>query len=45
MNTTSWLRPNHYVIQNGKIVPRPTTPEQKKNYRYVPYDPICNPGP
>lgn len=43
--TTSWLRPNLYVVQNGKLVPRPTTPEQKKNYRYIPFEPFHNPGP
>jgi hypothetical protein len=41
----SWLRPNQYVIQNGKLVPRATTPEQKKNYRYIPFDPLTNPAP
>lgn len=41
----SWLRPNLYVVQNGKLVPRSTTPEQKKNYRYISYDPLNNPGP
>lgn len=39
----NWLKPNVYVIQNGKLVPRPNTPEQKKNYRYIHYDPLHNP--
>ena len=43
--TTSWLRPNLYVVQNGKLVARPTTPEQKKNYRYIPFEPVNNPAP
>lgn len=42
----NWLKPNLYIIENGKLVPRPRTPEQKKkNYRYIPYDPLNNPGP
>jgi hypothetical protein len=42
----NWLKPNLYVVENGKLVPRPTTPEQKKkNYRYIPYDPLNNPAP
>jgi hypothetical protein len=43
--STNWLKPNLYIVQNGKLVPRPTTPEQKKNYRYIPYDPMNNPTP
>jgi hypothetical protein len=43
--STNWLRPNLYVVENGKLVPRSTTPKQRKNYRYVHYDPINNPGP
>lgn len=43
--STNWLKPNLYIVQNGKLVPRPTTPEQKKNYRYIPYDPVNNPTP
>lgn len=43
--SVNWLRPNVFVVQGGKLVPRPSTPEQKKNYRYIPYDPISNPTP
>jgi uncharacterized protein YdcH (DUF465 family) len=41
----NWLKPNAFIVQNGKLVPRSTTPEKKKNYRYVPYDPLNNPTP
>jgi hypothetical protein len=39
------LKPNAFIIQNGKLVPRPNTPEKKNNYRYIPYDPVNNPVP
>lgn len=42
---TAWLRPNAYIVQNGRLVPRPSTPEHKKNYRYVHFDPLNNPAP
>lgn len=42
---SNWLKPNVYIVQNGKLVPRPNTPEQKKNYRYIHYDPLNNPAP
>lgn len=42
---SNWLKPNVYVIENGKLVPRPTTPETRKNYRYIHYDPLTNPTP
>lgn len=41
----SWIKPNSFVIKDGKLVPRNTTPEQKKNYKYIPYDPLNNPTP
>ena len=44
MDSTS-LKPNAFIIQNGKLVPRPNTPEKKKNYRYIAYDPVNNPVP
>jgi hypothetical protein len=44
MDSTS-LKPNAFIILNGKLVPRPNTPEKKKNYRYIPYDPVNNPVP
>ena len=34
------------IIKGGKLLPRPTTPtNEKKNYRYIPYDPLNRPGP
>ena len=41
----NWLKHNSFIIQNGKLVPRPNTPEKKKNYRYIHYDPFTNPEP
>jgi hypothetical protein len=42
----NWLKANAYVVEHGKLVPRRRTPEQKRrNYRYVPYDCVNNPGP
>lgn len=46
MMHSNWLKPNHFVVKDGKIVPRPTTPPNtKKNYRYLPFDPMNRPGP
>lgn len=42
---SNWLKPNVYIVQNGKLVPRPNTPDHKKNYRYIHYDPLNNPAP
>jgi len=39
------LKPNVFVVQNGKLIPKQSLQEEKKNYRYVPYDPANNPQP
>ena len=44
MNSTTF-KPNVFVVQNGKLIPKQTQQEEKKNYRYVPYDPANNPQP
>ena len=33
----------HYTVKNGKLVPRPSTPEKKVNYKYIPYSPLNKP--
>jgi len=38
-------KPNVFVVQNGKLVPKETQQEEKKSYRYVPYDSANNPQP
>lgn len=42
---SSLLKNNVYVVQNGKLIPKEMQKEEKKNYRYVPYDPANNPQP
>lgn len=41
----SWLKPNHFTVKNGKLIPRSSTPTQSKNYRYIPFDPVNKPNP
>ena len=43
---TNLVQTNHFVAKGGRLFPRPTTPPNgKKNYRYIPFDPINRPGP
>lgn len=42
---SNWHSNNIFVIQNGKLVPRPSGGDSQANYRYVPYDPVNNPMP
>jgi len=44
MNSAT-LKTNVFVVQNGKLIPKQPQQEEKKNYRYVPYDPANNPQP
>ena len=44
--SNNFVKTNHMIIKGGKLLPRPTTPtNEKKNYRYIPYDPLNRPGP
>lgn len=41
----TWHQTNQFVVRNGKLMARPTTPEHRKNYKYVPFDSLNNPSP
>lgn len=42
---TTWHQTNQFVVRNGRLMARPTTPEQRKNYKYIPFDSLNNPNP
>ena len=45
MKDSSWGKPNHYIVRDGKIIPKSDAPPTSRNYRYVPFDPVNRPGP
>ena len=45
MKDSSWGKPNHYIVRDGKIIPKSDAPSTSPNYRYVPFDPVNRPGP
>lgn len=43
MKLRSGFQCTHFQVKNGKLVPRPSTPEKKVNYKYIPFTPLNKP--